>query len=144
MLVLLGGGFERIRRLGNTLTAPRHIAGAWRLAGPPSSPSCPIVELRGAADEGVQVEQPGRYIILTFPDVHRTRLRARLDDGESHGSGVSPVPCALSAQLQITGRLTGARLEIVLTRSRGSLVPAAPALVLTTTRVSDTDPHPPI
>ena len=29
MLLLLGGGFEAIRRVGTTLTPPRHIAGLW-------------------------------------------------------------------------------------------------------------------
>src|SRR5437867_2312695 len=95
MLVLLGGGFEGIRRVGNTLTPPRHIAGAWHLTVLSSSSSCPLLEFSEAGDKSLQVEQSGRYLTLTFTDVHHTRLRGRFDGGELHGSGLSTIPCAV-------------------------------------------------
>jgi hypothetical protein len=143
MLVLVGGGFEGIRRLGNTLTPPRHIAGAWRITVPSPFPSCPLLEFNGTADAGLQVEQSGRYVTLTFTDVHRTRLRARFDDGELRGSGPSPAPCASGKELYLSGGLKDGHLEIVLTPSQNTSLLAVPALVLVATRVSGADSRPP-
>jgi hypothetical protein len=140
MFVLLGGGFEGIRRVGNTLTPPRHIAGAWRLTVPSSSSSCPLLEFGEARDESLQVEQSGRYLTLTFPDVHHTRLRARFDGRELYGSGLSTIPCAVGKWVHVTGRLNNGYLEIALTRSQETPVPA---LVLLATQASGADPRSP-
>ena len=108
MLVLLGSGLEGIRRVGNTLTPPRHIAGAWRLTVPPASSSCPLLEFGEAGDDNLQVEQSGRYLTLTFTDVHHTRLRARFDGRELYGSGSAEV-----------ARLQGLRDQVLLKTNLG-------------------------
>ncbi len=141
MLVLLGVGLEGIRRIGNTLTPPRHIAGTWRITVSSSS-SCPFLEFREAEEAKLEVEQSGRYLTLNFSDVHRTQLRARFDDGEVQGGGLSTVPCAMGAWVHVSGRLAGDHLEIVLTRAQEASEPAGPALILSVTRPSHPDSHP--
>lgn len=143
MLVLLVGGFEVIRRVGNTLTPPRNIAGQWRIATPLSSSPCRILEFRGGSDAGLQVEQSGRYVTLTFTDVHRTRLRARFEDGELHGTGISAAACAMGQEMRVAGRLKNDHLEMTLTRSEEKSDSPTSPLVLTATRVSDADSRPP-
>ena len=134
MLVLLGSGLEGIRRVGNTLTPPRHIAGAWRLTVPPSSSSCPLLEFGEAGDDSLQVEQSGRYLTLTFTDVHHTRLRARFDGRELYGSGLSTSSsCAVGKWVHVTGRLNSDHLELTLTRPQETHVPT---LVLIGTQAS--------
>jgi hypothetical protein len=139
MFVVLGGGLEVIRRVGNTLTPPRHIAGQWHLTASPSFSSCPMLEFAGAGKAELFIEQSGRYLTLNFTDVHMTRLRAHFDDGVVRGSGFSVLPCAIGKRLDVTGRLKNGRLELTLTRSQGAPMPAASALVLFATRVSDTN-----
>lgn len=134
MLVLLSVGFEGIRRVGNTLTPPPHIAGQWSLSAPSSSSSCPLLEFVEAGKESVQVEQSGRYLMLTFSDIHHTQLHARLNDRQLHGSGPSQVTCAEGKWLYLTGRLHGGSLEIVLTPSQEMSSSAAPTLVLLATQ----------
>ena len=141
MLVLLGSGLEGIRRVGNTLTPPRHIAGAWRLTVPPSSSSCPLLEFGEAGDDNLQVEQSGRYLTLTFTDVHHTRLRARFDGRELYGSGLSTSSsCAVGKWVHVTGRLNSDHLELTLTRSPETPVPA---LVLSGTQAPGSAPRSP-
>ena len=141
MLVLLGSGLEGIRRVGNTLTPPRHIAGAWRLSIPPSASSCPLLEFGEAGDDNLQVEQSGRYLTLTFTDVHHTRLRARFDGRELYGSGLSTSSsCAVGKWVHVTGRLNYDHLEITLTRSPETPVPA---LVLSGTQAPGSAPRSP-
>ena len=140
MLVLLGSGLEGIRRVGNTLTPPRHIAGAWRLTVPPASSSCPLLEFGEAGDDSLQVEQSGRYLTLTFTDVHHTRLRARFDGRELYGSGSSTNPCAAGKWVHVTGRLNSDHLELTLTRSPETPVPA---LVLSGTQAPGSAPRSP-
>ena len=133
MLVLLGGGLEGIRRVGNTLTPPRQIAGAWRLTVSPSSSSCPLLEFGEAGDDNLQVEQSGRYLTLTFTDVHHTRLRARFDGRELYGGGLSTSSCAAGKWVHVTGRLNSDHLELILTRPQETPVPT---LVLSGTQAS--------
>ena len=133
MLVLLGGGLEGIRRVGNTLTPPRHIAGAWRLTVPPASSSCPLLAFGEAGDDSLQVEQSGRYLTLTFTDVHHTRLRARFDGRELYGGGLSTSSCAAGKWVHVTGRLNSDHLELILTRPQETPVPT---LVLSGTQAS--------
>jgi len=135
MLVLLGVGFEGIRRVGNTLTPPPHIAGRWSFAVPPSPPSCPLLEFAEAGKGSVQVEQSGRYLMLTFADVHATKVRARFADGKLRGSGLSTAPCAADTKVRVRGRVVGDHLELSLTRSpQEASAPAASALVLSAAR----------
>ncbi|MBI3304471.1 MAG: hypothetical protein HYZ72_20605 [Deltaproteobacteria bacterium] len=141
MLVLLGGGFEGIRRVGNTLTPPRHIAGTWHLTLPAAASPCPLLEFQGAVDASLQIEQSGRYLRLTFADAHHTQLHARFDDGVVRGSGLSTLPCATGTELHLAGRLTDDRLELALTRAQEAPGPAAPALSLIATRASSAEPH---
>jgi hypothetical protein len=134
MLLLLGSGFEVIRRLGTTLTAPPDIAGPWRLTPPSSADPCPILEW-GASREGeLKVEQSGRYLHLTFPDVDHTRLSAYFADKVFQGSGVSTPTCARGAPVYLSGRLTESRLELVLTRSQQPPGAAAATLSLSAVR----------
>ncbi len=135
MFVVLGGGLEGIRRVGNTLTPPRHIAGHWHIAASPSFSSCPMLEFGGAGKEELFIAQSGRYLTLNFTDTHLTRLRAHFDNGVLRGTGLSSLPCAIGKRLDVTGRLQNDRLEITLTRSQGTPMPAASALVLFATRV---------
>ncbi len=140
MLVLLGVGLEGIRRVGNTLTPPHHIAGQWYFSAPSSSSSCPLLEFAEAGKGSLQVEQSGRYLMLTFTDVHSTKVPARFADGKLRGSGLSTAPCAADTQVRIRGGLVGDRLELSLTRSRKEAsVPAAATLVLSATRPSESD-----
>ena len=140
MLVLLGSGLEGIRRVGNTLTPPRHIAGAWRLTVPPASSSCPLLEFGEAGDDSLQVEQSGSYLTLTFPDVHHTRLRARFDGRELYGGGLSTSSCAAGKWVHVTGRLNSDYLELILTRPQETPVPT---LVLIGTQASGLAPRSP-
>jgi hypothetical protein len=117
MLLLLGGGFEAIRRVGTTLTPPRHIAGLWRFTLSSSADPCPILELGPAGEGELQVEQSGRYLRLIFPDTHHTRFRAYLTDDTLQGSGPSPHSCARGAMVSLSGRLTDNRVELILTRA---------------------------
>jgi hypothetical protein len=136
-VVLLSiGGFEVIRHVGNTLVAPHHVAGAWRLSVPVSSSSCPLLEFKEGEPQSLQVEQSGRYLTLIFSDVHRTHLRVRFDEGTLRGHDGSSLPCAEGKQIHARGHLTGDHLEITLTRSQKSFVPPLPALVLIATRES--------
>jgi hypothetical protein len=93
MLVLLGVGFEGIRRVGNTLTPPRHIAGWWNFVVPSSLSSCPLLEFAEAGKGSLQVEQSGRYLVLTFTDIYSTKMPARFEGGKLRGSGFSTAPC---------------------------------------------------
>ncbi len=132
MLVLLGVGFEEIRRVGNTLTPPRHIAGQWHLLFPSPFSSCPILKFAEAGKESLQVEQSGRYLTLTFGDIHHTQLRARLDGIDLQGSGPSKVACAegnwlhFTGHLEDTGRPHDSRLAIILTPALEMSPPAVP------------------
>lgn len=117
MLLLLGGGFEAIRRVGTTLTPPRHIAGLWRFTLSSSADPCPILELGPAGEGELQVEQSGRYLRLIFPDTHHTRLRAYFTDDAFQGNGPSPHSCAMGTMVSVSGRLTDNRLELILTRA---------------------------
>jgi hypothetical protein len=143
MLVLLGVGFEGLRRVGNTLTPPRHIAGRWDFFVPSSSPSCPLLEFAEAGKGSLQVEQSGRYLMLTFTDVHSTKVPARFENGKLRGSGLSAVSCAADARMRIRGRLVGDHLELSLTRrAQEGSAPAASPLVLSATRSSESDSRP--
>lgn len=142
MLVLLGVGFEGLRRVGNTLTPPRHIAGRWDFFVPSSSPSCPLLEFAEAGKGSLQVEQSGRYLMLTFTDVHSTKVPVRFEDGKVRGSGLSAAPCAADARMHIRGRLVGDHLELSLTRAQEGSAPAASPLVLSATRSSGSDSRP--
>jgi hypothetical protein len=128
MLLLLGSGFEVIRRLGTTLTAPPSIAGPWHLTPLSSADPCPLLELGSAREGELKVEQSGRYLHLTFPDVEHTRLSAYFHDRMFQGSGASPHACAKGAPLYLSGRLIDSRLELVLTRTPQP--PGAPAATL--------------
>jgi hypothetical protein len=130
------GGFEGIRRIGNTLIAPRHIAGAWRLSVPVSSSSCPLLEFKEGEPQSLHVEQSGRYLTLTFSDVQRTRLRAHFDKETLQGHNGSSLPCAAGKQIRTRGHFTGDRLEITLTRPQESPASSPPTLVLIATRES--------
>jgi len=135
MLVLLGGGFEGIRHVGNTLTPPPHIAGRWSFAVPPSPPSCPLLEFAEAGTGSLQVEQSGRYLMLTFADIRSTKVRARFADGKLRGSGLSTAPCAADTKVRVRGRVVGDHLELSLTRSpKEASAPAAAALTLSAAR----------
>ena len=137
MLVLVVVGFEGIRRVGNTLTPPRHIAGQWDFIIPSSSSlSCPPLEFAEAKTGSLHVDQSGRYLRLTFTDIHSTQLPARFEDGKLHGSGLSAVPCAADARMHVHGRLLGDHLELSLTRSQEASAPAASTLVLSAVRPS--------
>src|SRR5262245_25177688 len=143
MLLILGSGFEVIRRLGTTLTPPRHIAGPWRLALPSSTDSCPLLEV-GATTEGeLQVEQSGRYLRLIFPDTHHTKFRAYFSDDAFQGSGLSMYPCASGTPVSLSGRLTENRLEFVLTRAQQPRGTPAASLSLSAIRTSDDAPNQP-
>lgn len=139
MFVLVGGGFEGIRRVGNTLIPPRHIAGQWRVTAAPSFSSCPMLQFDETGEKGLWVEQSGRYLILIFSDTHRTRLRSHFDGGALRGSGQSANPCAVGKAALVAGRLKNDRLEITLTRAGETPMPAASALVLVATRTADTE-----
>lgn len=143
MLLLLGGGFEAIRRLGTTLTPPRHIAGPWRLTLPSSADPCPILELGSAGEGELRVEQSGRYLRLIFPDVHHTRLRAYFTDGALQGSGSSTHSCAVGATVYLSGRLTDSCLDLVLTRAQQPLGAPAATLSLSAARTAESEAHPP-
>src|SRR5439155_8914515 len=140
ILELLGAGLEEIRPVRNTLTPPRHIAGAWRLTVPPASSSCPLLEFGEAGDDNLQVEQSGRYLTLTFPDVHHTRLRARFDGRELYGSGLSTRSCAADKWVHVAGRLNYDHLELTLTRPQETPVPT---LVLSGTQATGSAPRSP-
>jgi hypothetical protein len=137
MLVLLAGSFEGIRRLGNTLTPPRHISGLWHLTLPSSSTFCPILEFDITEVGDVRIEQSGRYLTLTFPDVHHTLLRARLDGGRLYGSGPSTASCAVGTEVRLSGRLNDDHLELVLTRVPETFVSDPPILALSAVRSAD-------
>jgi hypothetical protein len=137
MLVLLVGSFEGIRRLGNTLTPPRHIHGLWHFTFPASSTFCPILEFGTTKAGDVRVEQSGRYLTLTFPDVHQTFLHARFDGGMLSGSGYSTGSCAAGTQVRLTGRLNDDHLELVLTREPGTFGSDPPTLTLSAVRSAD-------
>jgi len=139
MLVLLGVGFEGLRRVGNTLTPPRHIAGRWDFFVPSSSPSCPLLEFAEAGKGSLQVEQSGRYLMLTFTDVHSTKVPARFEDGKLRGSGLSAAPCAADTKVRVRGRVVDDHLELSLTRPQKGSMPAASTLVLSATRPSGSD-----
>ena len=143
MLLLLGSGFEAIRRVGTTLMPPHHIAGLWRLTLPSSADSCPILELGSAGEGELQVEQSGRYLRLIFPDVHHTRLRAYFTDGALQGSGSSTHSCAIGTTISLSGRLTDSRLDLVLTRALQPLGTPAATLSLSATRTPEVTAHPP-
>ena len=143
MLLLLGSGFEVIRRLGTTLTAPRDIAGVWRLTLPSSTDPCPILEVRSPGKGEMQVEQSGRYLRLIFPDDHHTKFRAYFRDGAFQGSGLSSHPCASGTLVSLSGHLTEGRLDVVLTRAQQ--LPKAPTanLSFSAIRTPDKTLHPP-
>lgn len=134
MLLLLGSGFEVIRRLGTTLTAPPSIAGPWRLTPLSSADPCPILELESAGEGELKVEQSGRYLHLTFPDVDHTRLSAYFHDRMFQGSGASTPTCARGAPVYLSGRLLESRLELVLTRTDQPSSAAAATLSLSAAR----------
>lgn len=142
MLLLLGVGFEGIRRVGNRLTPPPHIAGQWSLLVPSSSSSCPLLEFAEAEKGSLRVDQSGRYLLLAFADVHHTRLHARLEDKELRGSGPSTVPCAANTWLHVRGRLMSDHLELSLSRSQEEVsAPATSTLVLSAIRPSGSESH---
>jgi len=143
MLLLLGSGSEVIRRLGTTLTAPRNIAGVWRLTLPSSTDPCPILAVGSTSEGELQVEQSGRYLHLTFPDAHHTRFRAYFSDNAFQGSGLSMHPCARGTTVSLSGQLTDSHLAVVLTRT--SQLPGTPAasLNLSAVRTPDLAPHSP-
>src|SRR5262245_26716593 len=142
MLLLLGSGFEVIRRLGNTLTAPRNIAGLWRLTLPSSADPCPILELGSAGEGELQVEQSGRYLRLIFPDTHHTRFSAYFSDDVVQGSGLSTHSCASGTTVSLSGRLINSRLDFVLTRVLQPLGAPTATLSLSADRTSDVAVHP--
>jgi len=135
-LILVVVGFEGIRRVGNTLAPPRHIAGQWDFIVPSSSLSCPALAFAGGEKGSLRMEQSGRYLRLIFSDIHSTQLPARFEDGKLHGSGVSTAPCAADARMHVHGRLVGNHLELSLSRSQKASAPAAPTLVLNAIRPS--------
>jgi hypothetical protein len=140
MLVLLGVGFEGIRRVGNTLTPPRHIAGWWNFVVPSSLSSCPLLEFAEAGKGSLQVEQSGRYLVLTFTDIYSTKMPARFEGGKLRGSGFSAAPCAADTKVHVRGGLVGDHLELFLTRShKEASAPAVSTLVINATRPSGSD-----
>jgi len=140
MLVLVVVGFEVIRRVGNTLTPPRHIAGQWEFALPPSSVSCPLLEFTDPGKGSLEVEQSGRYLLLSFTDIHSTKIPARFEDGKLRGGGLSSAPCATEARVRLRGGLLDDHLELSLTRSHPKeSVPAATTLVVRATRPAQSD-----
>jgi hypothetical protein len=143
MLLLLGSGFEVIRRFGTTLTAPRDIAGVWRLTLPSSSDPCPILEVRSPGEGEMQVEQSGRYLRLIFPDEHHTKFRAYFRDGAFQGSGLSSHRCARGTPVSLSGRLTESHLDVVLTRAAQPLGTPAASLTLSASRAPDRALHSP-
>jgi len=144
MLLLLVSGFEVIRRLGATLTPPRHIAGVWRLTLPSVADPCPILEVGPPGEGEMQVEQSGRYLRLIFPDAHHTRFRAYFRDGAFQGSGLSRHRCASGTPVSLSGHLTDGRLDVVLTRA--AQPPGAPAASLSFSAIRPPDKalHPPL
>ena len=144
MLLLLGSGFEVIRRLGTTLTAPRDIAGVWRLTLPSSTDPCPILEVRSPGEGDMQVEQSGRYLRLIFPDEHHTKFRAYFRDGAFQGSGLSSHPCARGTPVSLSGHLADGRLDVVLTRALQPQEAPAASLSFSAIRTPDKTLHPPI
>ncbi|MBI3799383.1 MAG: hypothetical protein HY268_20755 [Deltaproteobacteria bacterium] len=143
MLLLVVVGFEAIRRVGNTLTPPRHIAGRWDFPVPPSSSSCPLLEFTETGKGSLQVEQSGRYLRLTFTDIHSTKVPARFEDGKLRGDGLSSAPCAADARVHLRGGLADDHLELSLTRShKEASAPAAATLVLSATRPSGSETRP--
>src|SRR5262245_4374533 len=144
MLVLVIGGFEVIRRIGNTLTPPHHIAGRWDFLVPASSLSCPLLEFSETGKSSLQVEQSGRYLMLTVADVHSTKVPARLEDGKLRGDGLSLTPCAAEARVRLRGGLMDDHLELTLTRSHKEASASAVAtLVLNATRPPEPAAHAP-
>ena len=140
MLVLVVVGFEAIRRVGNTLQPPHHIAGRWDFAVPASPLSCPPLAFPAPGKGSLQVEQSGHYLMLTFTDVHSTKVPARFANGKLRGSGVSPAPCAADARVHVRGGVVDDHLELSLTRSHADTsVPAEATLVLSATRPSGSD-----
>jgi hypothetical protein len=137
MSVLLGVGFEGIRRLGNTLTPPRHISGLWHFTLPSASTFCPILEFGTTEAGDLRVEQSGRYLTLTFPDVHHTLLRARFDGGMLYGSGPNTASCAVGTEVHLTGRLDDDHLELVLTRVPETVASDPLILALSAVRSAD-------
>jgi len=136
MLILVAVGFEGIRRVGNTLTPPRDIAGQWDFIVPSSSFSCPPLAFTAGEKGGLRVEQSGRYLRLIFSDIHSTQLPARLEDGKLHGSGVSTAPCAADARMHVNGHLVGDHLELSLSRARHVSTLNTSTLVLSAVRPS--------
>ena len=143
-LVLVVVGFEAIRRVGNTLTPPHHIVGRWDFLVPPSSSlSCPLLEFTDTGKGSLQVEQSGRYLMLTFTDVHSTKVPARFEDGKLRGDGLNSAPCAAGARVRVRGGLVEDHLELSLTRShKKASAPAAATLVLSATRPSGSETRP--
>jgi hypothetical protein len=139
MLLLLVVGFEVIRRIGNTLTPPHHIAGRWDFLVPSSSLPCPLLEFPETEKGSLQVEQSGRYLMLTFTDVHSTKIPARFEDGKLRGDGLSSAPCAADARVRLHGGLVDDQLELTLTRSLKEIA----RLVLSATRPPKSDAHAP-
>jgi hypothetical protein len=137
MVLLLGGGFEAIRRVGTTLTPPRHIAGLWRFTLFSSPDPCPILAVEPAGEGELQVEQSGRYLRLIFPDTHHTRLRAYFTDDAFQGSGPSPHSCAKGTMVSVSGRLTDNHLELILTRALQPPGTPTATLSLSATRTPD-------
>ena len=137
MLVLVVVGFEVICRVGATLHPPKHIAGRWAFAVPASLPSCPPLVFPATAKGSLQIEQSGRYLVLTFADVHSVKIPARFADGKLRGSGVSPTPCAADARVRLRGGVVDDRLELSLTRPHtDTSAPGGATLVLSATRPS--------
>src|SRR5262245_10495239 len=134
MVLLLVGGLEVIRHIGNTLVAPQDVAGVWRLSVPVPSSSCPILEFKEGEPQSLQVEQSGRYLTLIFSDMHHTRLRAYFDEKTLQGRKVSSAPCAAGQQILASGHLKGNHLQITLTRSQESTASPLAGLVLVATR----------
>lgn len=135
MVLFLAGGLEIIRRVGNTLTAPHHIAGTWYFQAPTAvAAPCPLLLLPDAGEVSLQIEQSGRYLMVTFPDAQRTFLHARFDGTVVQGSGSSLLPCARGAALQLTGHVQEDRLELTLTRHSKAFGLKTSALALSATR----------
>lgn len=137
MVLLLGSGFEVIRRVGNTLTPPPHMAGVWRLSLPTVTAPCPILEFGSSEEQELQVEQSGRYLHLSFPDTHHTRLRAYFTDETLQGSGPSARACATGTTVDLRGHLSENRLNLTLSRSSQLSETPAPTLSLSATRTRD-------
>lgn len=118
MLILVAVGFEGIRRVGNTLTPPQDIAGQWDFIVPPSSLSCPPLTFSEAKKGSLHVEQSGRYLRLSFNDLHSTQLPARFEDGKLYGTGMSTALCAAGATMHVQGHLVDDHLELFLSCTR--------------------------